>query len=245
MPDERTYIRLHDGMPDHPKIDGLSDKAFRLLVETWCWCSRHLTDGRVPAVTWRKRGTPRARRELEAAGLAVRAPDGAILMHDYLQHQRSADEVAQLREKRRQAGSQGGKAAANARASAQANAAADAQANGKQTSTIVRDRDRSASNEALSGAALDERFSDFWAAYPRRVAKGQALKAWRAALRRGADPEHVIAAAGHYAQVTSSTEPNFIKHPATWLNGQCYDDEPPDTGRPAPHPHDAWAYGDT
>lgn len=243
MPDERTYIRLHDGMPDHPKIDGLSDKAFRLLVETWCWCSRHLTDGRVPAVTWRKRGTPRARRELEAAGLAIPAPDGAILMHDYLQHQRSADEVAELREKRREAGKQGGKASASARAHAQANASADAQANSKQSSTIVRDRDRSASNEALSGAALDERFTEFWAAYPRRVAKGQALKAWRAALRRGAEPGHIIEAAGRYAHAERDTEATFVKHPATWLNGQCYDDEQPEQ-QPAPHPHDAWAYGD-
>ncbi|GAA2298448.1 hypothetical protein GCM10010402_66340 [Actinomadura luteofluorescens] len=94
MADTRTYIRLHDGMPDHPKVDGLSDKAFRLLVESWCWCSRHLTDGHMPAATWRKRSTPKARGELVAAGLAVLLDDGSVRFHDYLEHQRSAEEVA-------------------------------------------------------------------------------------------------------------------------------------------------------
>lgn len=94
MADTRTYIRLHDGMPDHPKVDGLSDKAFRLLVESWCWCSRHLTDGHMPAATWRKRSTAKARRELVDAGLVVLDDDGSVRFHDYLEHQRSAEEVA-------------------------------------------------------------------------------------------------------------------------------------------------------
>lgn len=108
MADTRTYIRLHDGMPDHPKVDGLSDKAFRLLVESWCWCSRHLTDGVMPAATWRKRATPKARRELEAAGLAVLDETGAVRFHDYLEHQRSAEEVEEIKAARSEGGSYGG-----------------------------------------------------------------------------------------------------------------------------------------
>lgn len=97
MADTRTYIRVHDGMPDHPKVDGLSDKAFRLLVEAWCWCSRHLTDGVMPGATWRKRATPRARKELVSAGLAVLEQDDTVRFHDYLEHQRSAEEVAAVK----------------------------------------------------------------------------------------------------------------------------------------------------
>jgi hypothetical protein len=97
MADDRTYIKVHDGMPDHPKIEPLSDAAFRLLMGVWCWCSRHLTDGRVPAAIWEKRGTPKTRGELLAAGLATPAEDG-VLMHDYLEHQRSAAKVAERKE---------------------------------------------------------------------------------------------------------------------------------------------------
>lgn len=118
--DTRTYITLHDGMPDHPKVEALSDAAFRLLVTMWCWCSRHLTDGAVPATTWAKRGTPRTRQELVSAGLAEIDGAGIVHMHDYLEHQRSADEVRELSAKRAAAGSKGGAATAQAKGAANA-----------------------------------------------------------------------------------------------------------------------------
>jgi hypothetical protein len=103
MADDRTYIKVHDGMPDHPKVEPLSDAAFRLLVTVWCWCSRHLTDGHVPEAIWTKRGTAKSRRELIAAGLAAPAEDG-VQMHDYLEHQRSAATVAERKEAKSAAG---------------------------------------------------------------------------------------------------------------------------------------------
>lgn len=112
MADQRTYIRVHDGMPDHPKVLPLSDKAFRLLVETWAWCSHHLTDGLVTAAVWSKRSTPAARKQLIAAGLAEVLDNGDIQMHDYLEHQRSAADVEEIRRKKREAGQKGGRARA-------------------------------------------------------------------------------------------------------------------------------------
>lgn len=109
MGDSRTYIRLHDGMPDHPKVVGLSDSGFRLYVEALCWCSRHLTDGVIPEAALRKLGSPKARREVADAGLIEMNGSGWHL-HDYLQHQRSAAQVAAAKEQRRQAGKAGGKA---------------------------------------------------------------------------------------------------------------------------------------
>lgn len=97
MADERPFIRVHDGMPDHPKVDGLSDKAFRLMVESWCWCNRHRTDGRVPASRWKKQHTKKARQELIDARLAEELPTGDVQIHDYLDWQRSASEIADLR----------------------------------------------------------------------------------------------------------------------------------------------------
>jgi hypothetical protein len=105
--DERTYIKVHDGMPDHWKIEALSDRAFRLLVETWCWCSRHLNNGRFPMSSWQRRGTPKARKEIEAIGLVEADGDGWVQMHDYLEHQRSAEQVEDIREKKRRAAAQG------------------------------------------------------------------------------------------------------------------------------------------
>lgn len=110
--DTRTYIRVHDGMPDHPKVAGLSDRAFRLLVELWAYCSRQLTDGVVPPVVARKRGG-RALTELMAAGL-VRDHEKGYECHDYLGHQRSKAHVEAIKAKRREAGKKGGRPKANA-----------------------------------------------------------------------------------------------------------------------------------
>lgn len=95
--DPRTFITVHDGMPEHAKIEPLTDAAFRLIIETWCYCSRNLNDGRITAAAWSKRGTQRTRRELIASGLVEVNDDGTITVHDYTEHQRTAAEVTEQR----------------------------------------------------------------------------------------------------------------------------------------------------
>lgn len=70
------------------------------------------------------------------------------------------------------------------------------------------------------------RFEDFWAAYPRRVGKIAAEKAYAKALAAGATPDELIAGASFYAMEKKLSDPQYIKHPATWLNGGCWQDEP-------------------
>lgn len=101
------WIVLHDGMPDHPKVEDLSDRAFRALVRLWCWCGRHLTDGRVTAKVWAKYATPSVRKELMAAGLVDAHDDGSVEMHDFLDWQRSSAEVTHAIEAKKTAGRQG------------------------------------------------------------------------------------------------------------------------------------------
>jgi DNA-binding transcriptional ArsR family regulator len=77
-----------------------------------------------------------------------------------------------------------------------------------------------------------EAFGAFWLTYPKRKAKEEAKKAWIAAIERGADPQHVVAAAKGYAHERHGQDPKYTKYPATWLNKGCYDDEPdPQPGR--------------
>lgn len=80
---------------------------------------------------------------------------------------------------------------------------------------------------SLAPLAETDEFAEFWAAYPRRVEKRAAEKAWRAALKRKASPEQIIAAAKGYAERTRDTEPRFVKHPASWLSAGAYEDEQP------------------
>jgi hypothetical protein len=71
----------------------------------------------------------------------------------------------------------------------------------------------------------DQAFEKFWKAYPRKKAKDDAAKAYRAALKK-ADAETIRA--GLDASVTEwreqRTTPRFIPYPASWLNGACWAD---------------------
>jgi DNA-binding transcriptional ArsR family regulator len=81
----------------------------------------------------------------------------------------------------------------------------------------------SAASEKTRSDPMD-RFDEFWSVYPRKTAKGQARKAWPAATRK-VNPEVIIKGAMRYRDDPNRTD-RFTKHPATWLNGECWADEP-------------------
>ena len=80
-------------------------------------------------------------------------------------------------------------------------------------------------------------FEAFWAAYPRRVGKGEALKAWMKAVKT-TDPELLISAATAFATQRSGADPKFTPHPSTWLNQQRWFDDPDPQFQAVP---EAWA----
>ncbi len=138
-PDDRTYIKLHDGMVEHPKTEQVGGDAGWLHICAMSYCSRFSTDGAFPAskvgrLSDRKQPERLATRLL-AAGLwhapghtcerCVQPAEGEYVVHDYLEHQRSAGEIATLRDKRRDAGRRGGTSTANSKpepSTAEANA---------------------------------------------------------------------------------------------------------------------------
>jgi hypothetical protein len=73
-----------------------------------------------------------------------------------------------------------------------------------------------------------ESFERFWSAYPRKVAKEAARRAWAKAIEGGVgNPDTLIAGAQRYAAERAGQDPKYTKHPATWLNAGCWQDEMP------------------
>jgi len=68
-------------------------------------------------------------------------------------------------------------------------------------------------------------FEMFWMAYPRRVAKGNARKAFRIAVKN-AVPSVIIAGAERFARERRGQDPKFTPHPASWLNAGRWADDP-------------------
>lgn len=108
------WIRVDVLLPEHPKVEGLSDKAFRALIELWCYCGRQRTDGIVTERQW-KAVPVKARNELAAAGLADPMELGGAVMHGYTEHQRTREQIDELSLKRAEAGRKGGSAGKSAR----------------------------------------------------------------------------------------------------------------------------------
>lgn len=74
-----------------------------------------------------------------------------------------------------------------------------------------------------SGYADD--FENFWRTYPRRIEKKSAFKAWKTALKSGATADEITAGAARYAKYRAGEPERFTKHPSTWLNQGCWEDE--------------------
>jgi hypothetical protein len=71
--------------------------------------------------------------------------------------------------------------------------------------------------------AVTAHFADFWQAYPRKVGKGAAERAFRSAIAKGASVADI--AAGLNRQQWPDN-PRFVPHPATWLNQSRWLDDP-------------------
>lgn len=81
--------------------------------------------------------------------------------------------------------------------------------------------------EARSQKEYIHQFEDeFWPLCPRKVGKGQARKAYLTALKKTSH-EEIVAGMRRYAVAVKETEPEFIAHPSTWLNGERWSDEEP------------------
>lgn len=122
-----VWASLDDGFCDHPKVEALSDAAFRLHVAAICYCARLLTDGhvsleRVPRLVRRYR--PKLLVELVDGGVWHRCghrcascpqpAEGSVYLHDFLavpnrskaqvqrDRERAADRQRRLRDSREQ-----------------------------------------------------------------------------------------------------------------------------------------------
>lgn len=108
------YLPLDHNYGDHPKVDALSDAAYRLHTQALLWCSRTLTDGHVPEDRVRRlvpTFKPAALRELLAGDkpMWVPAAGGGYTIHDYLDWNDTRDEVLAAREHIRKVRSAAGK----------------------------------------------------------------------------------------------------------------------------------------
>lgn len=95
-----TWIKIDDSFPNHPKVIGLSDKAFRIHITGLCYCGTYLTDGFIPMTAVAKWADENMEVivSLVVAGLWKEdVSNNGFRIHDYLAHQTSKQQVEDKR----------------------------------------------------------------------------------------------------------------------------------------------------
>jgi hypothetical protein len=88
------WLKLDDVFGTHPKIAGLSDRAFRAHVVAMLYAAQHLTDGFIPTAV-----APRKAIRDELVGANLWSPiEGGWLIHDFLEYNPARAEVLAERE---------------------------------------------------------------------------------------------------------------------------------------------------
>lgn len=81
--------------------------------------------------------------------------------------------------------------------------------------------------------AAEARFARFWEAYPRKTAKLNAKKAFMKLDPDDRLMDAMMAALDRWKRSDQWTrDPTYIPHPATWLNGERWNDQIPDPPKP-------------
>lgn len=258
--DKREYVRIAVDLPSNPKLAALDDPAAGWAhVTAICYSGQHFTDGVFPVLTViRIAGVPASIVDkLANAGLwhlpshscgVCRQPHaGHAVIHDYLEHQRSAADARRLREVRRRAGQAGASARWDAEANGKshdtghdtgmANSMAGAMTNGWQVDgksmaegEVEKEEEKKTSSTASRSTrskADDPDFVKFWDVYPRKVGKGAARKAWAKVIKSGIDPSLIISGAERYRDDTQRKRKDieYTKTPGPWLNDERWTDQ--------------------
>jgi hypothetical protein len=76
-------------------------------------------------------------------------------------------------------------------------------------------------------------FDEWWKLYPRKIDRKKAHTAYTRAVRAGITPERMVAAleawVAYWTQsgaIVGGKATQFVKHPTTWLNGECWGEQP-------------------
>ena len=94
------------------------------------------------------------------------------------------------------------------------------------TNNDITNNELQITNNEITKTEINNNFDEFYSLYPRKEAKQKALQAYLKAIKK-VDKDTLLEGLKKYIDYikTNKKEREFIKHPATWLNQGCWEDE--------------------
>ena len=225
-----AWLRLYDDILDDPKFQMLSDRAFRALINLWCLAKRH--GGKIPSdlnsiafsLRWPVGKVRETLQALISAKLIDHTETG-FEPHDWNTHQYQSDVSTERVKRFRERSSKQDETVTETPPETEQIQKAESE----QKKVIPASRPKAARSKPTSKPILnghEKDFNEFWAVYPKRVDKRDAMKAYAKALSR-ADASVIFGGAQGYARSRKDEDAQFTKGPAHWLNADCWLDEAP------------------
>lgn len=215
-----AWFRFYHETLDDPKVQSLPDSLFKAWINILCLACR--CGGRLPNVMDIAFSLRMSLAKTEAVITALKGKglidnvDGCETPHNWHGRQFQSD-LSTARVKRFR------NAQRNVSETASATPPEQIQNRTDTDTPTVPSRTKRSLVEYSGG------FLSFWNAYPRRVGKGAAAKAWKAAKP---DEELTLKILSALEEAKASPQwrrdnGQFIPHPSTWLNQRRWEDEPP------------------
>jgi hypothetical protein len=200
------WFRFYDDAIHDPKVQKLSAEMFRTWVNLLCMASKN--NGVLPSVSDLSFAMRKPEDKVDASlkylldvNLLDRTEAG-IMPHNWSERQYVSDSSAERMRRHRQ----------------------------RQRDVTVTSLLRTSDGVEQIQSRTDKppnplkgEFEEFWKAYPRKVAKGSASRAFAKAVKK-TSPATIIEAVKLFAVSCAGKEPDFIPHAATWLNAERWSD---------------------
>ena len=238
-----AWFKVDDQLAFHSKTMLAGNEAMGLWVRAGSWSSAHFTNGFIPEHMALAMAPPMANSNLpsDAIDLPSRLVEagfwhkveGGYQFHDWDDFQPDGKAEKERQEKIRKERSEAGKKGAAARwgtknddgkTMAQPIANAIAKDGTASSKPMAPSRPVPSSISKDADDATENMFNDWYKDYPKKVGKGQARKAFKAALKK-TDLETLKAGLAKYLKTVEGKDKEFIANPATWLNGERWDDD--------------------
>ena len=234
------WVKIDDGFATHPKILKAGPAALVLQIRAICYASVHKTDGFIDGAI-----TDFLTRDLDPSLPHCSWPDhmvehelwdedtdnGGYLIHNYLKWNISKDAFSVIQKQKSDAGKKGMKSRWNKEKSTitdvitGANNTTITRLSTATATVISKSLSSRSEGEKIVKKREEEEFEQFWAAYPRKTGKKDALKAWEHATDKPLLTEILAAVTcGIRSAQWQKDHGQFIPHPATWLNQGRWED---------------------
>jgi len=224
------WFKVDDGFHGHPKVVELSLESVGVWTLAGSWCAAYLTDGEIGLKSIQRLGGGQEQAdELVYAGLWLEPLPGIYQFKDWDDYQPLKSAVEAEREEARERMRQ-----VRAKKKGTADVQANVQPNNTGTFEGTSEEVRLTPTHPIPSLPISTtpppdgaaEFDEWYAAYPRKTDKGHARTAYKTA-RKKTSQDVLMAAVRRFAAESKGTEPKFLAYPATWLNGERWEDETP------------------